>query len=154
MSRRRLAKLILPVAAVLALASAASAYLTTIGSGAGSGSVNVRLSAITVTGATATQSMLPTGSPTGDLNVTLNNGNSSSVHISSLALDTTQGSSGFSANAGGCALSFTTQNNGGSGWTIPANGMLPVDLTNSVTMGTTAATSCQGQSFNVHLKAS
>lgn len=148
-------KLVLTVGAVLTLAGGALAYFTATGSGAGVGDVNVTLSAVTVTAATGTQSMLPTGGATGDVDVTLHNGNSSEVHINALTLDTSQGSSGLSPNAGSCALSFATQTNGGNGWTIAAKSSTSaIDLTNSVTMGTAAASSCQGQTFTVYLKAS
>ncbi len=151
--RRLIFRIGLPCLIVLAAGSGASAYLSSHGSGTGNGSVTVALSNLTVTGNTATQSLLPTGSATGDVNVTLNNGNSSRIHINSLALDTSQGVSGFSANASACALSFASQTNGGNGWTISANGSVSVDLTGSVTMGTGAANSCQGQTFTVYLKA-
>ncbi|HET9720570.1 MAG TPA: hypothetical protein VFP55_10865 [Solirubrobacteraceae bacterium] len=111
------------------------------------------LTNLTVTGDTDTQSLLPTGTATGDVNVTLLNGNSAPVHINTLALDTSQGTAGFSANASGCSLSFAAQSNAGNGWTVPANGSLSVDLTGSVTMGTGAGGGCQGQSFTVYLKA-
>jgi hypothetical protein len=113
----------------------------------------VSLTNLTVTAGTDSQSLLPTGAATGDVAITLVNSNSARVHITSLALDTSQGSAGFSANAASCALSFVAQTNGGSGWTVPANGTLAVDLTSSVTMGTSAPGSCQGQSFTVYLKA-
>jgi hypothetical protein len=154
MGKRTMRRLLLTIGAMLALAGGALAYFTATGSGASTASANITLSAVTVTGATGTQSLLPTGSPTGDLNVILHNGNAGRIHLSSLVLDTSQGTSGFSANAASCALSFATQNNTGSGWTIAAGGSLPVDLTSSVTMGTTAASSCQGQTFTVYLKAS
>jgi hypothetical protein len=155
MRKRRLIKSFVSVVAVLGVtAGAAIAYLASTGSGSGSGSAQVTLSAVTVTTTTGTQSLLPTGSATGDVVVTLHNGNSSSIHINALSLDTAQGSSGFSSNAASCALSFTTQSNGGNGWTIPANSSTAsIDLTNSVTMGTGAASSCQGQTFTVYLKA-
>lgn len=155
MSRRsvKIASLVAVLAALLA--TGAWAYLTASASGAGSGGVSATLAAVTVSSSTGTQTMLPTGNATGDVDVTLHNGNSSPVHISSLSLDTAQGTSGFSSNAAGCALSFTTQTNGGAGWTIPASSSTAaIDLTNSVTMGTSAASSCQGQTFTVYLKAS
>ena len=139
---------------MLALAAGVWAYFTASGSGSSSGNVRPNRVPVTVTAVTGTQALLPTGSATGDLNVTLHNVESSPVHINSLALDTSQGGGGFGSNASNCALSFTTQTNGGSGWTIAANGTLSLDLTNSVTMGTAAANSCQGQSFTVYLKAS
>ena len=153
MTNRRLIKMVLPIAALLAIAATASAFFAPAGSGSGTGGTNVTLGAVTITAGTATQGLLPTGAATGDLNVTLNNGNSSSIRINSLALDTSQGTAGFGANAASCALSFAGQSNGGNGWTVAANASLSVDLTNSLTMGTTAASSCQGQSFTVYLKA-
>ncbi len=152
--RRALIKGTVTILAVLALAGGALAYFTSTGSGAASGDTSISLSGVTVTGTTGTESLLPTGTATGDINLTLTNPNSSSVHINSLALDTGQGVGGFSANAGSCALSFATQTNGGNGWTISDGGSLPLDLTGSVTMGTSAASSCQGQTFTVHLRAS
>jgi hypothetical protein len=141
----------------LALAGSASAYLKATGSGTGGGGVSVTLQPVTVTAASPnSQLLLPTGVPSGDLKATITNPNSSPVHIASLSLDTSQGSSGFSANAAGCALSFATQSNGGAGWTIPASGRagnpLTIDLTASLTMGTNAANGCQSQTFTVYLK--
>jgi hypothetical protein len=154
MRRHQLITLVAAAIAALGLAAGAWAWLSSHGSGSGSGTTHITLSGVTVTGATANQSLLPTGTATGDINLTLTNGNTSRVHISSLALDTSQGTNGFSSNASGCALSFATQTNGGNGWTLAANGSTSVDLTNSVTMGTTAASACQGKSFTVYLKAS
>lgn len=151
---RRLVRLGLPIVASLAIAGGASAYLSSVGSGGGAGQVAISLSNLTVSGGADTQSLLPTGTASGDVAVTLVNSNAARVHVGSLLLDASQGTGGFSANAAACALSFNTQTNGGNGWTIPANGTLPVDLIGSVTMGTGAASSCQGQSFTVYLKAS
>lgn len=153
MSRRRLFTFLLPIAATLALAGGAWAYFNSTGSGSGSGTVSTTTQPVTIAAATGnTQFLLPTGAPTGDVDATITNPNSSSVHIGSLSLDTTQGTNGFSSNASSCALTFTTQTNGGSGWTIPASGQLTVDMTSALTMGTSAASSCQGQTFSAYLK--
>lgn len=149
----RLAQFGVAAVACLAFAGGASAYLASGGSGSGTGRVSMSLSSLIVSGGTDTQSLLPTGTATGDVAATLVNGNSARVHVASLALDTSQGTGGFSSNAAPCALSFATQTNGGSGWTVPANGSLTIDLVGSVTMGTSAASSCQGQNFTVYLKA-
>jgi hypothetical protein len=95
--------------------------------------------------------------------LTATNTNASPVRIDSLSLDTTSGTGGFAVDAGhsGCdvnALSFTTQNNGGNGWTIPArvglvNGSLGITLSNAVGMSTSAANACQGATFTVYLVA-
>jgi hypothetical protein len=152
MSRRFRKSIIVPFVAALCLAGGALAYFTATGSGSGSGGATLTLQPVTIAaGSGNTQTLLPTGAPSGDLRATISNSNNSSVHIGSLLLDSSQGSSGFSTNAASCALSFATQNNNGSGWTIPAGGQLSVDLTNSLTMGTTAVNSCQNQTFTVYL---
>ena len=140
------------VTVILVIAGSASAFLATHGSGTGSGSARATAQPLSVAAATGTQSLVPTGTPSGDLAATITNPNGSSAHIASLSLDTSQGTNGFSANASSCALSVATQTNGGNGWTVPANGHISIDLTNAVTMSTAAANSCQGQSFTVYLK--
>lgn len=114
---------------------------------------------------------LSAGTPTANLRpgatshvvLTATNSNGSPVRISSLALDTTQGVGGFAVDAGhsGCdvgALSFTTQTNGGSGWTIPGraglvNGTSDITLSNAIGMSASAANACQGATFTVYLVA-
>lgn len=78
-------------------------------------------------------------------------------------LDTSQGTGGLAVDTShsGCGLatlSFTTQTNGGVGWTIPAkvgavDGTLPITLANALAMSTSAANACQGASFTVYLVA-
>lgn len=155
--RGRLTRLLLTAGLVLAVAGSASAYLDAAGSGAGAGTVSASVQPVEVNAASPnSEALLPTGMASGDVKATIANPNSSPVHISSLSLDTSQGSSGFSTNAGSCALSFTTQTNGGEGWTIPASGQpgdpLTIDLEGSLTMGTSAANACQSQTFTVYLK--
>ena len=158
MTFRRIYKSGICVALLSALVAASAwGYLTATASGSGSGGVSVTLQPVTIAAATGnTQALLPDGVANGDLKATISNPNASPVHISSLSLDTSQGSSGFSANGASCALGFTTQTNGGSGWTIPASGKsgnpLTIELQSSVTMGTTAANGCQAQTFTVYLK--
>ncbi len=154
MRRRRSVVLALLLLTALAVAGGAGAYLSSQGAGASTGSTDITLGQLTITSATATQGLLPTGTASGDVNVVVHNGNAGPVHVNSIALDSSEGSSGFSANAAGCQLSFSTQTNGGDGWTIGADSSLSVDLTDSVTMGTGAASSCQGQSFTVYLETS
>lgn len=127
------------------------------------------------TGTTATGDVVPVslsvGIPTANLRpgatahvvLTATNSNGSPVRIDSLSLDTASGTGGFAVDAGhsGCsvaALSFTTQTNGGNGWTIPArvglvNGALDITLSNAVGMSTSAANACQGATFTVYLVA-
>jgi hypothetical protein len=74
-----------------------------------------------------------------------------------LALDTTQGTSGFAADAAhaACALaalSFATQSNGGAGWTVPGGSVVALTLPNAISMSTNAANACQGATFTVYLR--
>lgn len=162
--RRRLA--ILGTAAVLALVvvpvgGIAVAYWGGTGGGTGTSSTGTVV-AVSLTAGTPTAGLRPGG--TADIVLTASNPNTSPVRISSLALDTTRGTGGFAVDAGhsGCsvaALSYTTQTNGGSGWTIPArvglvNGTLGVTLTNALGMSSAAANACQGATFTVYLVAS
>ncbi len=167
MSRRRATRVVpsltlLGVLAVFGLfAGAAVAYWTVIGAGSASGPVSA-VSSLTLSAGTPTAQLYPGASA--DVALTVSNPNTTTVHISSLVLDTTQGSSGFSVDAAhsGCelpALSFTTATNGGAGWTVPAEvgsveGSLSIDLPSAVSMATSASSACQGASFSIFLKAS
>lgn len=134
---------------------AASAYWSGSGTGSGSGS-NGTTQAVTLTPATAAAQLHPGGQAGVELRIV--NPNPGSVRIGSLALDTTQGTGGFSVDAGHSAcgvssLSFTTQTNDGAGWTVPGSGSLPVTLATALSMSTSAANACQGATFTVYLKA-
>jgi hypothetical protein len=95
--------------------------------------------------------------------LTVANPNRSPVRIGSLSLNTSQGTGGFAVDAGhaGCSvavLSFTTQTNLGTGWTVPGkvgavNGSLSITLTAALAMSTAAANACQGATFTVFLAA-
>jgi hypothetical protein len=145
----------LVVGLVLAVAGAAYAYWSTSGSG----------SAAAATG-TPAELMITPGTPTGqlypggqaDVVLTLTNPNPASVRVGSLAVDTSQGTNGYAVDGAhsGCAVSaltFTTQTNGGAGWTVPGSGSLPVTLAHAVSMATSADNACQGASFTVYLRA-
>ena len=157
--RRRSALAVVAVTVTaLAGAGAAFAYWTTTGSGSASAATPTVL-AVTLTAGTPSAELYPGG--VADLSITVSNPNAFAVRLGSLALDTAQGSGGFGVDGAhaGCdlsTLSFTTQSNGGAGWTIPAkvgatNGALALDLPGAVAMGATAADACQGASFAAHL---
>ena len=142
---------------MLALSMGGAAYAYWTGSGGGPGS--------SATG-TALPLTLSPGTPTGDLYhggqtdivLTVSNPNAFDVLVDSLSLDPGQGTAGYAVDGGhsGCVvsmLSFTTQTNGGNGWTVPASGSLPVTLTSSLGMGAGAASACQGATFTVYLVA-
>lgn len=165
MDPRRLARttLLPAVAVILALATtgATHAYWGGSGGGAGSGAAGATV-AVSLSPGTPSATLLPGGQA--DVELSISNPNTLLVHVGALALDTGQGTGGFAVDAGhsGCAvatLSFTTQTNGGAGWTVPAkvgavDGTLDVTLTNALAMGLGAANACQGASATVYLAAS
>ncbi len=115
---------------------------------------------VTVTAGTPATQLFP-----GDqaaVAVTLGNPNAFPVRVGSLALNTTQGTGGYAVDAGhaSCgvaALSYATQDNGGTGWTVPprvggVDGSLAVQLTGALSMSLSAPNACQGASFTVYLR--
>ena len=159
MMRPRIAIRRLPawVLVILAWSSggAAYAYWTASGSGAGAGTTGANV-AVTLGPGTPTGHLTPGGQA--DVVLTVSNPNASPVRIGSLALDPGQGAGGYAVDGGhlGCdvsTLSFTTQTNGGAGWTAPASGSLPVTLTSALDMGAGAVSACQGATFTVYLAA-
>ena len=148
------------VALAMTVAGVASAFWSGSGSGTGSGTAGTSVTVILSSG-----TPVATLRPGGQANVVLtaSNPNVSPVRIGSLALDTGQGNGGFAVDVGhsGCAVStltFTTQTNGGAGWTVPArvdavNGVLSITLPNALAMGLGAANACQGASSTVYLAA-
>lgn len=159
-TRRRLLLGAIAVVAlvVVPLGGIAYAYWTRTGSGAGSGQSGTAV-AISLSPGTPTAALYPGGSTSVVLTAT--NTNTSPVRIDALQLEVASGTGGFAVDAGhsGCsvaALSFATQNNAGNGWTVPArvgvtNGTLPITLTTSLSMSTTALSACQGATFTVYL---
>ncbi len=144
------------VASLVLVAGSATAYWRASGAGSGSGSTGTS-AALTVSPGTPTAQLFPGG----DANVvlTITNPNPASVHVGSLTLATGQGTGGFAVDGAhsGCAvatLGYTTQTNGGSGWTVPANDTLSVTLVDALSMTTGAANACQGATFTVYLAVS
>jgi hypothetical protein len=145
---------------VLLLNGGAQAFWSGGGSGTGAGGSGT-VQAVTLSPGTVSGGLQPGG--TRDVVLTVSNPNLATVSVRSLALDTSQGTNGFSVDAGhsGCivsALGLTTQTNGGSGWTIPqkvgaVNGTLSVTLTNALSMSASASNACQGATFTVFVAA-
>jgi len=156
--KRFLMLAVLLVALGIPVGGVAWSYWSAGGTGSGSGA-NGTLAAITLTPGTPAAGLYPGGST--DVVLTATNSNTSIVKIGSLLLDTTQGTAGFAVDGGhsGCsvaALGFTTQTNGGAGWSVPAHvgavdGTLAITLTNALTMTAAAASACQGATFTVYL---
>jgi hypothetical protein len=155
MTRTRLART--AASAVIGLLVAgAVAYAAWTFQGHGKGTAKATTAApLTLTAGTPSTELVPGYSA--DIATSIANSNPFAVHVSSIGLDTSQGTSGFSTDAGhsGCnlnVLSFTAATNGGSGWDIPANSSINVDAQNAITMGA-ANDSCQGATFTVYLTA-
>ncbi len=159
-ARRAITLAAVAVLAVLAGGSA-SAYWTSTGAGSGAAAIATSTDELTLTPATPTAQLAP--GATANVVLTISNSNTFPVHIGTLSLDTGHGTGGFDVDGDhlGCALtalSFTTQTNGGSGWTVGSkaagvDGSLAVTLTNSLTMAANAASACQNASFIVYLVA-
>ena len=148
--------LTLALVVLLTLVGAISAEAFFRATGAGSGTPTVAAAAtLTLAPGTPSANLYPGGNSSVSLAVT--NPNPGSVVLRSLALDTSRGTGGFAVDTGhsGCALSalsFTTSNNGGAGWTIAAGNQV-LNVTGSLAMSASAADACQGATFTVYLKA-
>jgi hypothetical protein len=144
----------------LATCSAVYAFWTAGGISAGSGTAATTV-AMSLTPGTPTASLQPGGQAS--VTLAVSNPNDTTIRIGSLALDTGQATGGFGVDTAhsGCtvsALSFTTQTNGGAGWSVPAkvgatNGTLSITFANALARGTGAANACQGASITVYLAA-
>ena len=145
------------VGLVTVLVASAVAYAAWTSNGSGSGTATAgTASGLTLSAGTPGSLLVPNGSA--DVATVVANPNAYNVQVSSIALDTSQGTNGFSVDAGhsGCnlsSLSFTTQTNGGSGWTVNGNSNLNVDLTGALSMSNAAVDACQGATFTVYLTA-
>ena len=156
---RTLLGIVLAVPAVV-LCDVAAAYWSGSGIGTGTGETG---SSAAVTLSAGAPAAAPHPGGQSDVTLTVSNPNESPVQIGSFSLDTSQGTDGFAVDAGhaGCAvatLTFTTQTNSGTGWTVPAkidevNGTLPITLPDALAMGGGAADACQSATFTVYLAA-
>jgi hypothetical protein len=150
--------LLLVIMSLSALAGIAAAVWSAVGSGARTAAAGTTV-AVTLSPATPTAALYPGGQA--DVVLTVTNSNTSTVRIGSLAGDTARGTGGFAVDAShsGCVLSsltFTTQTNGTTGWTVPAkagsvDGTLAITLTSALAMSLSAASACQGATFTVYL---
>jgi hypothetical protein len=161
MSRTRLVVLVaIVVALAIPAGGVAYAYWTSPATGSGGGATG-NLEQLTLSPGTPVADLFP-GAQT-NVVLTASNPNTVATRIGSLALDPSLGTGGFTVDGAhaGCsvaALSFTTQTNGGAGWTVPArvgfiNGSLAISLPNALAMSASAASACQGATFTVYLRA-
>jgi hypothetical protein len=156
MTRTHLSRLA-AVAVTGLLVAGVAAYGAWSVSGSGTGRASAATASnLTLTPGTPASALYPNGSA--DVATTIANSNPFPVHVSSIALNTGQGTNGFAVDGGhsGCdlsTLSFAAQTNGGSGWDVSASGTLDVDASAAVSMSGTAGDACQGASFTVYLTA-
>ena len=156
MSRIKISRLA-AVAVTGLLVAGVAAYGAWSVSGSGTGSASAATaSSLALTPGTPGTALYPNGSA--DVATTIANNNPFPVHVSSIALNSGQGTNGFAVDAGHSTcdlstLSFAAQTNGGSGWDVPANGTLDVDATDAVSMSGSAGDPCQGASFTLYLTA-
>lgn len=151
---RRLSRAV-PLAAVLvlALAAGASAFWHT---GSGTATAIVQTGPVTLGPGSAGAGLTPGGST--DVEVVATNPNVYDASIASLVLDTSAGTNGFDVDPDHSAcdtsvLHFAPQDNGGPGWSVPANDTLDIDMLGALTMDNDASNACQGATFTVHLMA-
>jgi hypothetical protein len=154
-NRRKNAVRLAVLGLFLAGASGAHAYFTHPSTGNGPASV-AAAAAVTIAPATPTGGLYPGGSA--DVALTISNPNPFQVRVGSLVLDTSRGTGGFAVDAGhaGCSaprLSFPDNSGGGTGWYVPPNDALDLDLPAAITMGVGADDACQGATFTVYLEA-
>ena len=133
----------------------ANGYWSSGGGGAGSAGTGTA-ELVSLSNGNPSDALFPGHSS--DLSVTVTNPNSYAVHLSTLALDTSRGTGGLLVDASHASclpgvLSFATQSNGGTGWTISADGTAALHLPNAVTMAIGASNACQDADFNVYLVA-
>jgi hypothetical protein len=141
-------------------AGVAAAYWS--GSGAGAGAAATATSRRLSVGPGVPTTFLSPGAQSAVV-LTMSNPNPTAVSVTTLELDTAEGTGGFAVDAGhpGCAvsaLSFSTQTNAGAGWTVPmksggTDGTLSLTLVNAIAMAADAANACQGAVFTVYVRA-
>jgi hypothetical protein len=155
-NRKTLLAVVAAGAAALALASGAIAYYSSTGSGSGTASV-ASPDPLTIAAQTPATNLLYPGA-SGEVDATVSNPNPFTVRVNSLVL----GSDGIGVDSAhsGCdtsALHFTSQNNGGSGWDVPAkvgatDGTLDLELAGAISMDASATNECQGATFTISLE--
>ena len=151
--RRRTVIAIVVIAAGV-LAGGAAAFWIAFGGGTTNSQAGTVVPVTLTPGSTITP-LYPAG--TADVGVSIVNTNPGPIFVPSLLLDTSQGSSGFAVDGGhsGCnlaALSYTTQTNGGAGWTVPGSSTTPLDLSGAAGLSTAAVSACQGAQVSIYLK--
>lgn len=156
---RHTGALLVAIAVLVGLAAGAFAYWQ----GSGSGTATTTLAdaqALTFEAGKPTSQLFPGGEA--NVSIIASNPNSFFVQIGSMVLDPDDPEPFLvDATHSGCdvsALSFASQDNGGSGWQVPprvgsTDGALTIDMAAAMKMGPGASDACQGATFGVRLEA-
>jgi hypothetical protein len=152
--RKKLAVSAILVVAATVIGVAIAAW-TTGGSGSGQASAGTA-TAMTISAGTPSSSLYPMASA--DVAAVVSNPNPYKVHVSSIALGAISVDGGHSSCNTASVTVTSPQDNGGSGWDVPAksggvDGSLNVDMANAVSMTNAANDFCQGATFTVALTA-
>jgi len=147
MARHRTVRVVaLTTVASLAGAGIAYAYWSASGTGsatAGAGTLTINAAALT--GETAQNTLYPGG--TADAIVKMNNPNGYSVQVIAIAAS---GPAQASNNCTPTGIAFTAPTDfSAAQFTLPPNQSTVLDLPGAVSMDTTSATTCQGQTFSL-----
>lgn len=158
-NRGRLAALLSLFLVTVLAGRAAHAYWRAAGSGTGAGATGTTVALVLSPGQPGAN-LYPGGTST--VVLTASNPGTAIVRITSLVLDTSQGTGGLTVDPShaGCApsaLGFTTQTNGGAGWSVPArtgavDATLAISLVDAIWLNVDAADACQGVQATVYLK--
>ena len=152
----RLAPLAIAVALVLAVVAGESAfaYWKAGGTGSGAGSTNTA-GEVTLTSGAGRGDLHPGAS--GRVTTVATNPNPGSVSIAGVALDRARADGGIVVDNAhpacpASAFSFTTQDNGGAGWTVTGGSSRSIFLDGALTMAATAPDGCQGAVVTIYLR--
>lgn len=145
-------RILVPVAAIAALAVAgiAVAYFTASGTGSGTASVG-SAAGVTITGVTIDDALYPGGAST--VRFTIRNGSSNTaVSVDKVVADTSAGTNGITDLPVGCDAADFTFDDVTVGRSIAADGS--VDATGTLHMADTSANqnACQGATLTLNLK--
>ncbi len=145
-------RILVPVAAIAALAIAgiAVAYFTASGTGSGTASVGTA-AGVTITGVSFDNALYPGGSTT--VRFTINNTSSNTaVSVDKVVADTTYGTTGVDGLPARCSAADYTFGDVSVGRAIPANGSVSATGTLSMANSNANQDACQGASPVLHLK--
>jgi hypothetical protein len=153
-SKHRPAVIAIVAITAAVVTGAAAAYWIALGNGSNASQVGT-VAALTINPGTTNTPLYPGG--TADVALSILNSNPGAIFVGSLLLDASQGTNGFAVDGShsGCnlaALSYTTQNNGGAGWSATGSATTPIDLPGAVALSTAAVSACQGAQLTVYLK--